>query len=211
MRLLVFSDIHTDRKALEKLMATEADLYVCAGDLVSWARGLDGMAEWMRAKADRVYLLPGNHESESDIARTCEKFGFGNLHGRVIEAGGVKIAGLGYSNPTPFDTPGEYTEAQLAERLQPFAGLQPLVLICHCPPKDTELDGAKPGAHFGSTAIREFIEAEQPAWFFCGHIHECEGREALMGATRGVNVGKRGYLLDLETLDAAGGARGPLQ
>lgn len=202
MKLLVFSDIHTDKKALEKLMATEADMYVCAGDLVSWARGLDGMAELMKSRADQLYMLPGNHESEADIARTCDKFGFQNLHGRAVEVGGVWVAGLGYSNPTPFNTPGEYTEAQIGERLGTFAGLKPLVLICHCPPKDTELDGVKPAAHFGSTAVRTFIEEQAPAWFFCGHIHECEGRETRIGATRGVNVGKRGYLLDLATLRA---------
>lgn len=202
MKLLVFSDIHSDRKALEKLMAIEADLYVCAGDLVSWARGLDGMAEIMKPRAEKMFVLPGNHESESDIARVCDQFGFRNLHGTSFEAAGVQVAGLGYSNPTPFNTPGEYTEAQLAERLRPFANLQPLVLICHCPPKDTDLDGLKPGAHFGSTAVREFIEAYEPVRFFCGHIHECEGRDVMIGHTRGANVGKRGYLVDLATLEA---------
>ena len=202
MKLLVFSDIHTDKRALEKLMAVEADIYVCAGDLVSWASGLDGMAELLRPHAGKMYMLPGNHESEADIARLCEKFGFQNLHGRSIEMDGVHIAGLGYSNPTPFNTPGEYTEAQLAERLAPFAGLSPLVLICHCPPFDTDLDGVKPGAHFGSRAIREFIDAFEPVRFFCGHIHECEGRDVMIGHTRGANVGKRGYLLDLATLES---------
>ncbi len=202
MKLLVFSDIHTDRKAVERLMAIEADVYVCAGDLVSWARGLDGMAELLKPRADKMYMLPGNHESEADIARTCDKFGFQNLHGRSVKLAGVHVAGLGYSNPTPFNTPGEYSEAQLAERLVPFASLKPLVLICHCPPKDTDLDGVKAGAHFGSTAIREFIDAYEPARFFCGHIHECEGRDVMIGHTRGANVGKRGYLLDLATLEA---------
>jgi Icc-related predicted phosphoesterase len=202
MKLLVFSDIHTDRKALEKLMAIEADAYVCAGDLVSWARGLEGMAEILQPRAEKMYMLPGNHESEADIARFCDRFGYRNLHGRSVEMAGVHVAGLGYSNPTPFDTPGEYTEAQLAERLAPFAALRPLVLICHCPPLDTDLDGVKPGAHFGSRAIREFIDAYEPARFFCGHIHECEGRDVMIGHTRGVNVGKRGYLLDLATLEA---------
>lgn len=202
MKLLVFSDIHMDKKALERLMAVEADLYVCAGDLVTWARGLDTMAELLQPRAEKMYMLPGNHESESDIARVCDRYGFTNLHGKSIEAGGVHIAGLGYSSPTPFNTPGEYTEAQMAERLAPFAGLKPLVLICHCPPKDTDLDGLKPGAHFGSQAVREFIDAYEPARFFCGHIHECEGRDVMIGHTRGANVGKRGYLLDLTTLEA---------
>lgn len=202
MKLLVFSDIHMDKKALERLMAVEADLYVCAGDLVTWARGLDTMAELLKPRAEKMYVLPGNHESESDIERVCGQYGFTNLHGKSIEVEGVHVAGLGYSSPTPFNTPGEYTEAQIAERLAPFADLKPLVLICHCPPKDTDLDGLKPGAHFGSQAVREFIDAYEPARFFCGHIHECEGRDVMIGHTRGANVGKRGYLLDLTTLEA---------
>ncbi len=40
MRILVFSDIHGDRAALETLMDRDADLYIAAGDLVSWGRGL---------------------------------------------------------------------------------------------------------------------------------------------------------------------------
>lgn len=201
MKLLVFSDIHSDKRALEKLMAIDADMYVCAGDLVTWARGLDTMAEIMRPRADKMYVIPGNHESEADIVRMCSDYGFTNLHGKSIEAGGAHIAALGYSSPTPFNTPGEYSEQQIASKLQPFAALKPLVLICHCPPRDTDLDGVKPGAHFGSEAVRAFIEAVEPVRFFCGHIHECEGRDVMIGHTRGANVGKRGYMIDLALLE----------
>ena len=41
VRILLFADVHNDKKALEALVAQEADYYVCAGDLVSWARGLE--------------------------------------------------------------------------------------------------------------------------------------------------------------------------
>ena len=47
-RLLIFSDIHNDRQALQRLIDVEADYYFAAGDLVSWARGLDKMAEVMK-------------------------------------------------------------------------------------------------------------------------------------------------------------------
>lgn len=202
MKLLVFSDIHNDGQALRKLMAIEADVYVCAGDLVSWARGLDAMGELMKPRAERMFVLPGNHESEADIAGFCDRFGFTALHGKSIEVDGVKIAGLGYSNRTPFDTPGEYTEAQLAERLAVFAGLAPMVLICHCPPKDTPLDGVEGGAHYGSAAVREFLEKCEPVRFFSGHIHETEGVDCMIGRTRGANAGKKGYLVDLGLLTA---------
>ena len=50
-------------------------------------------------------------------------------------------------------------------------------------------------------AVAAFIEARQPRYFFCGHIHEAEGVVAQLGAaTTGVNVGKAGYLLDLAKL-----------
>ncbi|HTS77640.1 MAG TPA: metallophosphoesterase [Bryobacteraceae bacterium] len=196
-RALIFSDIHNDARALEKLMAIEADYYFCAGDLVSWQRGLDKMAEIMKLRAERMYVLPGNHESENDIAQFCARHGFHNFHGGTLQAGGVRIAGLGYSSPTPFNTPGEYSEEELEARLKKFAELKPLVLICHAPPLNTKLDRVRDGLHAGSRAVRQFIEKYQPRNFFCGHIHEAEGVVEQMGETRAQNVGKRGYVLEL--------------
>ena len=63
MKLLIFSDIHGDAAALSRLMGIDADYYFCAGDLVNWARGLDAMGEIMKRRGDRVYVIPGNHES----------------------------------------------------------------------------------------------------------------------------------------------------
>ena len=197
MRLLIFSDIHGDKAALERLMETEADYYFAAGDLANWGRGLEQLGPIMQRRAEQMYVIPGNHESETDIAGFCEQYGFHNFHGQTMEMDGYKIAGLGYSNPTPFDTPGEYTEEELAQRLEKFAGLDPLVLICHAPPKGTRLDQVREGAHFGSTAVREFIDQHQPLYFYCGHIHEAAGQQDTIGRTRGWNVGKRGQALTL--------------
>lgn len=245
MRALIFSDIHNDARALDKLMAVDADYYFAAGDLVSFARGLDKMGEVMQSRADRVYIIPGNHESEQDIATLCTRFGFTNFHGQTLTidtpqsrpsaegdsllcpepedtsakpntyspASGksglspsanvsstpsvIRIAGLGYSSPTPFNTPGEYTEDQLAARLEKFSAFQPDVLICHAPPLNTALDRIREGLHGGSRAVRDYVEKHQPRYFFCGHIHEAEGVVIQMGATRAQNVGKRGYLLEI--------------
>ena len=149
MKILVFSDIHGDRRALERLMATEADLYIAAGDLTNWRRGLEGMGEVLATRAEKTWVLPGNHESEADVVALCRQFGLRNFHGQSEVVDGIVIAGLGYSNPTPFGTPGEYSEAQIGERLAPFAAVKPQVLICHCPPKGTLLDQIKPGVARG--------------------------------------------------------------
>jgi len=197
MKMLVFSDIHEDWRALENVMEQEADYYVAAGDLANWGRGLDKAAAIMRHRAGRVMVLPGNHESDSDIQQFCERHGFRAFHGSKLALGGFHVCGLGYSNPTPFNTPGEYSESELATRLAGFSGLKPLILICHCPPKDTALDCAGGSNHFGSSAIKEFIDREQPAYFFCGHVHEAAGVHVALGKTLCWNVGKKGYLLEV--------------
>jgi len=197
MKLLIFSDIHADYPALEQLMAMQADFYFAAGDLVNWARGLERVGPILARRGERVYVMPGNHESAGDIAGLCADFGLHDFHGLSLELNGYQIAGLGYSNPTPFDTPGEYSEWELGERLQKFAGLKPLVLICHCPPKNTSLDRVRETVHAGSSAVRDFIERYKPDYFFCGHIHEAAGVEEQIGKTKCCNVGKMGYLLEI--------------
>jgi Icc-related predicted phosphoesterase len=197
VKLLIFSDIHSNHKALERLMATEADYYFAAGDLVNWSRGLERCGEILQSRGGQVYVLPGNHESEAQIARFCEQFGFHNFHEQTIRIGNYQVAGLGYSNPTPFNTPGEYSEAELAARLERFVPLKPLILVCHAPPYGTALDRIRDGLHGGSKSVRDFVDRQQPEYLFCGHIHEAEGAAVEIGKTRAVNVGKRGYLLEL--------------
>jgi len=197
MRLLLFSDIHSDLPALRKLMSTPADVYIAAGDLVNWNRGLADCGRIMQSHGDKVWVLPGNHESAAEIASFCAAFGFRNFHEQAWRAGPYWIAGLGYSNPTPFNTPGEYSEKELAERLRKFAGLAPLVLVCHAPPFGTDLDRVGPGRHGGSSAVKAFLKEHPPEYFFCGHIHECWGVEVRLGKTQAVNLGRKGYLLEL--------------
>jgi Icc-related predicted phosphoesterase len=197
VRILIFSDIHSDLGTLRRLIQTDADYYVSAGDLVSWERGLESCGEILKAKAGKVWAIPGNHESSQTNANFCAKYGLRDIHDELFEVGGVWFGGLGYSSPTPFNTPGEYSEDQLARRLSRFMGIENLIMICHAPPYGTELDRVREGLHAGSQSMKYFIESSQPEYFFCGHIHEAEGRQIRMGKTTAVNVGKRGYLLEI--------------
>lgn len=179
-------------------MATDADYYLCAGDLVNWGRHLDAMGEILKQRGDRVYVIPGNHESEPQIAEFCQRFGLRDFHGGRFEVDGFHVVGLGYSSPTPFDTPGEYSEEELEEKLHAFDGLKPMIAICHAPPYGTMLDRITNLRHAGSKAVRDFLQREQPRFFFCGHIHEAAGVSERLGATSAMNVGRKGYLLDLD-------------
>ena len=199
MKLLIFSDIHSDLKALQRLIDTEADYYFAAGDLVNWSRNLDAAGEILKQRDRQVYVIPGNHETPDQIAQLCDKYGLNNFHGAQIEIEGYHVVGFGGSNPTPFATPGEYSETELAQRAAAFNGLKPMIAIFHCPPYLTRLDRIANLRHAGSTAVRDFLLREKPRYFFCGHIHEAAGVAEKLGETSAMNVGKQGYLLVPET------------
>ena len=198
MKLLFFSDIHGDATALRRLMDIDADYYICAGDLVNFGRHLDAMGKILEDRAGKVYVIPGNHETDLQIADLCGRYRLNDLHGSTFTAAGFHIIGLGYSNPTPFDTPGEYTEDELEQKLHAFDCLKPMIAVCHAPPYGTMLDRITNLRHAGSKAVRDFLQREQPRFFFCGHIHEAAGAQDKLGATSAMNVGKKGYLLDLD-------------
>jgi uncharacterized protein len=197
VKVLIFSDIHGDWKALEEMMARPADVWIAAGDLTTFGRSLGRAGEILAARGEKAWVLPGNHETAKDIRELCAEFGLTDFHRHVRRLGTSVWAGLGYSNPTPFNTPGEYTEDELAEALAELERAKPQYVVAHCPPQGTAVDEIAPGRHAGSMAVRQWAERAQPAYLFCGHIHEAAGKRARLGATECVNVGKKGYTLEL--------------
>lgn len=201
MKILIFSDIHGDIRALEKVVAQPADVYISNGDLSNFGGDLETCGEVLRPLGNRLWALPGNHETHEQMRAFCQKFGFVDFHrqARTFESanGATHWAGLGYSNITPFNTPGEYSEDEIAGVLSTFEGNNPLYLVVHFPPFGTKLDEFAPGKHAGSPALRQWIERVQPAYAFCGHIHEAAGRRDEIGATQCINVGKRGYTIEV--------------
>jgi Icc-related predicted phosphoesterase len=197
MKVLVFSDIHGDVRALEKIAAQSADIYIAAGDLSNFGRGLDRCAAVLKNLGEKLWLLPGNHETHEETRAFCEKYGFVDFHRQVRSLGATQWAGLGYSNITPFATPGEYSEEEISQALVAFEGIQPLYLVVHFPPHGTSLDEFALGKHAGSPTLTKWVERVQPVRLFCGHIHEAAGRFERIGSTQCLNVGKQGYLLEV--------------
>jgi uncharacterized protein len=201
MKILIFSDVHGDLRALERLAAQPADIYIAAGDLSTFGRGLDRCGELLKPLGERVWVLPGNHETHEETRAFCRRFGFVDFHRQVraLESahGPTQWAGLGYSNITPFNTPGEYSEQQIAQALAAFDPIKPLYLVVHFPPQGTKLDEFAPGKHGGSPTLRAWVERVQPLYLFCGHIHEGAGLSDRVGPTQCFNVGKQGYTFEI--------------
>jgi Icc-related predicted phosphoesterase len=197
MKVLIFSDIHEDLHALERIVSQPADVYISAGDLSNFGKGLERCGEILKPLGHRVWVLPGNHETQSENRSFCEDYGFVDFHRQVRSVGTSQWAGLGYSNITPFDTPGEYSEEEISKALAAFDGIKSVHLVVHFPPLNTKLDEFAPGKHGGSAILREWVARTQPAYLFCGHIHETAGRSDRIGQTQCFNVGKQGYTLEV--------------
>lgn len=131
-----------------------------------------------------------------------------NPNGHVVELEqGYTLVSVGYSNPTPWDSPRELPEDKLRQLIDRQAEQVPDMSRCifnvHVPPKDTMIDQAmaldpdfrpilKSGSPVirgvGSSAVREALETYEPLLGLHGHIHESRG-EARFGRTRALNPG----------------------
>jgi len=199
MKILAFSDLHYNLEIVDKLIerSKECDFVICCGDLSRFGEGLDEVSERLAEGIKKMFIIPGNNETPEEVEMICEKFGWINLHCKKIKINSFWLAGCGGGLKSRFSTPFEVDESYFREKLMEFKGLKNLILVTHTPPINT-VDKTLIGRRIGSTAIRKFIEEEQPDFCLCGHVHEMAGREANIGKTKIINVGKEGKIISLD-------------
>ena len=179
------------------------------------------LSAWVELAEERLagtgiccYVTGGNDDSPEVLSVLKEKAVDRVIpcEGIVVDLGdqGHQMVSLGFSNPTPWNTPREMEEEELAAELaRETAGITDFtraIFNLHVPPIDSTLDtcpkldtstdpptvitsGGEPvlfGA--GSNAVREAIERHQPLLSLHGHIHESR-RVTKIGRTTAVNPG----------------------
>ena len=189
------------------------------------------LEEWFALASERlqslgvkVYISPGNDDDYVvDDVLNASDFVI-NPEEKVVEiAPGVSMLSLGYSNPTPWNSPRELPEEELGKRLLALAEKMPpdhlSIYNVHVPPLDTPIDrAAKLDANLkpvveggqiamigaGSSSVRDLILKYQPSVGLHGHIHESAGAIRL-GKTVCINPGSeysdgvlRGVLLTID-------------
>jgi len=193
VRIIAFGDIHLDCAGIENILGlSKADLVIITGDFTNFGEKEDAstIIDVIRRINPKICALPGNMDKAS-VAKYLDELGI-NIHGKGFLLGDLGIFGVGGSNPTPFNTPTEFSEEELGEivnRAYEYVTHAPIkILISHTPPFNTATDLIGGGVHVGSTAIREFIEKKQPDFCFTGHIHESRGEDRI-GRTLILNPG----------------------
>ena len=165
------------------------------------------LAEWVALAEERlagtpvkIYLCGGNDDTDEVLSALDEvaEDRVVNCENKVVPIDDEHVlATVGYSTPTPWETPRERTEDQIGEVIERLMVDVPDPSRCvfnfHCPPLDSSLDtclkldasvwpptplieNGQPiyyGA--GSQAVTDSLEKYQPTVGLHGHIHESRG------------------------------------
>jgi len=193
---------------------------------------VDGVNRWVHIAEERLkgtnikcYISPGNDDRPNidDVLRTSPVVLYPEDQVVRIDDHHEMIT-TAWTNLTPWKSPRETTEENLAEIIERMASKVQRMPNCifnlHCPPHDTSIDiapeldenlkpkvgggGGVSMVHVGSLAVREALEKYQPLLGIHGHIHESHGF-ATIGRTLCVNPGSeysegilRGALINLD-------------
>jgi len=162
-----------------------------------------------RLRKDKIpcIMMPGN----DDEPEVKEILGQGDWiidgEGEVVNLRGFQVASFGWATTTPWHSPREITEEEMAVRLDEITSSLdpniPTIFNLHDPPSESGIDlaykmtadlkvemagGQALLQSVGSTAVRKLIERVQPVLSLHGHIHESRGSTKI-GTTLAINSG----------------------
>lgn len=93
--ILFCGDVHGKREHLLRVAEERPNAaFVLLGDI----EAPEPLEEWLAPISDRMFFIHGNHDTDSDKSFAClfeSALKHRNLHGRVVEINGVRVAGLG--------------------------------------------------------------------------------------------------------------------
>ncbi len=194
-----------------------------AGEIAKHGEALDraferaigqSVEQWVSMADERLgavgipcLVMPGNDDPPM-VKRYLSQAGWlVQAEERIVELGPYQVLSLGYSTPTPWDSPREISEEEMRAKLKDLIPKlqpgRPAIFNLHNPPYDTATDrayrltqdmriqtaGGEPVlAPVGSVAVREAIEEVQPLLALHGHIHESRAM-AKLGRTQVCNPG----------------------
>jgi Icc-related predicted phosphoesterase len=189
------------------LSEAERETWFAEVMLRTFDRWMSLAGERLKGSDARCFVMPGNDDppgvdraiERATRVEACDE--------RIVEFDGYTMLSLGYSNRTPFDSPRELDEDELARRIERLAeqvdDLSRCIFNLHVPPYDSQLDtaaqldedlrvvvaaGQPKLIPVGSTAVREAIERFQPLVALHGHVHESRGVTSI-GRTLCINPG----------------------
>ena len=198
LRILAASDLHGDTRRVRKLAdlayKKNVDLVVIAGDITQFDIDATNMIGPFLSKGKKVLFVPGNHDSPATAEFLSEKYKITNLQFYSFRHEGVGFFGCGGANIGP----NELTEKEMMQYLKKgFAGVKDTakkIMVTHLHPAGTSIERM---SFPGGESVRKAIEEFEPDIHICGHIHEAEGVEEIIGKTKVFCIGSKGKIIEI--------------
>jgi Icc-related predicted phosphoesterase len=183
----------TDEETVQKIMSNEKEQNTLFSQKM-----IERIEQWIKFADERLagtnmkcYVCPGN-DDEYEIDEIIGKSKYvTNAEGKVIRiTDDNEMISSGFSTPTPWKTPREISDEELAKKIESLASqvdnMENCIFALHDPPRDTPLDEAQAidknlkatvgdTMHVGSLSVRNSIIKYQPLLGLHGHIHESRG------------------------------------
>lgn len=198
MKILAVGDLHGDLIQARKLASLAekegVDLVVLNGDMSFSDRLTPSLIKTFKDKVKSIALLPGNHESLATSEALVKRYGLIDLHGYYARFGDVGIFGCGAANIGIFQLKEKEIYDVLKRAHSEVKGCRKKVMITHMHPADTKVEM---GFFPGSTAIAKAIKSFKPNIAICSHIHEADGIEDKIGATKVICASKKGKIIEI--------------
>jgi len=189
-KILAVADEIDPALTFDALRALAPDLVVSCGDLP-----LDELERMVDATNAPLLYVPGNHDPDlrakpgglayppsvthRDMVDPPGPRGGTNVDGRIEEAAGLRLAGLGGSLRYR-EGPNQYTQAQMRRRARRLAwharlrrrvgGRAVDVLLTHAPPRGLGDEEEDP-VHQGFDAFHALVRRLRPRLLLHGHVH----------------------------------------
>jgi hypothetical protein len=195
MNILVFADVHGDKKSMVKLKekVKQADLVLCAGDLTNFENNFVELLKEVDSWGVPCFFVHGNHEGEGtshELIKSLQQVKY--AHRKVFRFKDLYIFGWGGGGFTERDSEFEKKQPEFEKILK----AKRFIFLTHAPPYNTPCDIVNE-KHVGSKTSRAFIEKTQPLLCVAGHIHESAREVGRIGKCMCVNPGSEGLILKI--------------
>ncbi len=198
MKILAFTDIHSNKKLIEgiikKSKSKKPQLLICCGDITLFGSNLEKILSKLNKIKIPLLIIPGNHEEDMNMKKRCKKYkNIIYLHRGIYEMGDYTFFGFGTGGFEDRFLEFEKISSKIGKRIKD----KKIIFITHQPPYKTKLDKLEHFGYAGNKSFKEFIVKYKPILTLSGHLHENFGKIDNIEKSILINPGPLGKIIEI--------------
>ena len=202
MKILAFTDTHSEKKYVNKLRKDyekhNPDILVLAGDFTKLGKNITKNLQNLHF-GKKLLFIPGNHEERKKFNPKLKNIL--SIHNDKFEVNNILFIGCGGGFSGLIEENLKKSKMNLEKLIKEFRIKNKngkVVLVTHRPPYGTTCDYmSEIDQHVGAKNIKNFLIKNKIDLSLCGHIHECFGKSDQIGKTLVINPGPTGSIIEI--------------